>query len=106
MNMSILNILEIGGIKPYFKQKEEEYNLFILNNVDNEIFLKYITTSSYTNMFIYYGSFFDIGAKNATIIIPNLTFFETDGIHINLEGRIRKTVKVINNVNNFNNITF
>jgi predicted molibdopterin-dependent oxidoreductase YjgC len=57
-------------------------------------------------MFIYYGSFFDIGAKKADIIIPNLTFFEMDGIHINLEGRIRKSVKVINNTNNFNNILF
>jgi NADH dehydrogenase/NADH:ubiquinone oxidoreductase subunit G len=104
--MGTLNILEIGGIKPYVQQKEDEIILFILNNVDNEIYLKSIKTSTYSNMFIYYGSFFDIGADNANIIIPNLTFFETDGIHINLEGRIRKTTKVINNINNFNNIAF
>jgi NADH dehydrogenase/NADH:ubiquinone oxidoreductase subunit G len=72
-----------------------------LNNVDDKNFIK--TFSKCKNYIVYHGSFFSEGAENADLILPLHSVFENDYKYINIEGRLRKTLTVLNY--NSNNVT-
>jgi NADH dehydrogenase/NADH:ubiquinone oxidoreductase subunit G len=69
--------------------------------VDDKNFLK--TFSKSKNYIVYHGSFFSDGAENADLILPLHSVFENNYKYINIEGRLRKTLTVLNYNNN--NIT-
>jgi predicted molibdopterin-dependent oxidoreductase YjgC len=52
------------------------------------------------SFFVYTGNFFDNGANLSNLIIPNYTFFEDDFEFINIEGKIRKSLRVLTSNNN------
>jgi len=76
-------------------------NFIYLSNVDDKNFLKTFTKSK--NYVVYHGSFFSDGAENADLLIPLHSVFENNYKYINVEGRMRKSLTVLNYNNN--NIT-
>jgi NADH dehydrogenase/NADH:ubiquinone oxidoreductase subunit G len=91
-NLTYLNCIELGlNFKKYLKF---ENSLIFLKNVDDEIFLKKLEKAK--NIFaIYSGSFFDIGAKFSNLVLPVSMFFEQVGFFYNIEGKYRKSLKVV-----------
>jgi len=83
-------------------------NFIYLSNIDDINFLnKFIKLNSY---FIYNGSFFDEGAKLSNVVVPSFTFFENDYEYLNIEGRLRKSLRVLsssyNLIEDFNFFNF
>lgn len=94
-----LSYFEINGSNNNFLTNKK--NFIYLNNVDDKNFLK--TFSKSKNYVVYHGSFFSDGAENADLLIPLHSVFENNYKYINIEGRIRKSLTVLNYNNN--NIT-
>lgn len=90
-----LSFFEInGGLNKFFFDK---FNFFYLSNVDDQNFLNnIINVDSYT---VYSGSFFENGARLANLIVPSHTFFESDYIYLNIEGRVRKSLRAVSSSN-------
>jgi NADH dehydrogenase/NADH:ubiquinone oxidoreductase subunit G len=94
-----LSFFEVNGSSNNFLTNKK--NFIYLNNVDDKNFLRTFSTSK--NYIVYHGSFFSEGAENADLIIPLHSVFENNYKYINIEGRLRKTLTVLNY--NSNNIT-
>jgi len=94
-----LSFFELNGSCNNFLTNKK--NFIYLNNVDDKNFLK--TFDKCKNYIVYHGSFFSEGAENADLIIPLHSVFENNYKYVNIEGRLRKTLTVLNY--NSNNIT-
>jgi NADH dehydrogenase/NADH:ubiquinone oxidoreductase subunit G len=73
-------------------------NFIYLYNIDEKNFLKTFNKSE--NYIIYHGSFFSDGAENADLIIPSHSVFENNYKYINMEGKLKKSLTVLNYNNN------
>jgi hypothetical protein len=95
-NISYLNLLETGAVLPKINSFLDFTKSFIfLQNVDDEIFLGKLNRIE-DKFVAYIGSFFDNGAKIANMVFPVSLFFEYNGLFLNLQAKLRKSVKVIN----------
>jgi NADH dehydrogenase (ubiquinone) Fe-S protein 1 len=94
-----LSYFEVNGSNNNFLTNKK--NFIYLNNVDDKNFLKTFNKSK--NYVVYHGSFFSDGAEIADLLIPLHSVFENNYKYINIEGRIRKSLTVLNYNNN--NIT-
>jgi len=79
-----------SGLNKFFFNKN---NFIYLSNVDDINFIN--SFSNLNNFCVYNGSFFDEGAQISNIIIPTFTFFENDYEFLNIEGRVRKSLRVL-----------
>jgi NADH dehydrogenase/NADH:ubiquinone oxidoreductase subunit G len=91
-----INFFEINGSSNKFLVNKK--NFVYLNNVDNKNFLKIFNNSK--NYIVYHGSFYSDGAENADLIIPSHTVFEYDYKYLNVEGKLKKSMTVLNYPNN------
>lgn len=76
----------------------DRFNFIYLSNVDDVNFLNMLKNE--INYIIYKGSFFENGAKSSDLIIPSYTFFESDNEYINIEGRLRRSLRVLSSNHN------
>jgi len=70
-----------------------KFNFVYFSNVDEFSFLNNFSKSDC--YLTYNGQFFDNGAKNSNLIVPSFTFFESDSEYLNIEGRVRKSLRVL-----------
>jgi len=94
-----LSHFEVNGSYNNFLTNKR--NFIYLNNVDDKNFLRTFIGSK--NYIVYHGSFFCDGAENADLVVPLHSVFENDYKYINIEGRLRKSLTVLNCATN--NIT-
>jgi len=87
-----LSYFEINGSNNNFLINKK--NFIYLNNIDEKNFLKIFNKSK--NYIVYHGSFFTDGAENADLIIPSHSIFENNYKYINIEGKLRKSLRVLN----------
>lgn len=85
-----LSFFEYNNINYFLLNK---FNFIFLSNVDDVHFLRVFENIHY--FFVYNGCFFDEGVKNAKLIVPSFTFFENDFEFLNIEGRLKKSLKVL-----------
>lgn len=91
-----ISFFEFNGL--FNKILLNKNNFIYLSNVDDINFLnKFVKLNS---LYIYNGSFFDEGAKLSNLIIPSFTFFENDYEYLNIEGRLRKSLRVLSSTYN------
>lgn len=68
-----------------------------LEGVDNFLFLRQLAVYA-NNYIVYHGSFFDEGAKQADLILPNATYFESSLKFFSYTGQQRQTNKIVDPV--------
>ena len=94
-NASSVGAIDIGFLKTnkrnnfdfFNKLKNHEFNLIYFVGSDNLDFVKK------DEFVVYQGSHGDRTAQIADIIIPSPAFTEQNGLFINLEGRLQKSIK-------------
>lgn len=87
-----LSHFEINGSDNNFIINKK--NFIYLNNVDEKNFFK--TYSNSENYIVYHGSFFSDGAEHADLIIPLHSVFENNYKYINMEGKLKRSLTVLN----------
>jgi len=93
-NISYLNIYENNNYKVFKGNNNINDRLIFLENMDDLQFLSALQLKK-KDFVIYHGQFFGLSTNSANLIIPSCSFFEYNGIFINMEGRIRKVTKVV-----------
>tara|TARA_Y100001970_G_scaffold250005_1_gene321192 strand:- start:26917 stop:28965 length:2049 start_codon:yes stop_codon:yes gene_type:complete len=98
LNILIQNASSVGAIDLSFLNKNNKFDFFDkLNNNDfNLLYLVGSDNLEFTKkneFIIYQGSHGDRIAQIADIILPSPAFTEQNGLFINLEGRLQKSVK-------------
>ncbi len=100
LNILIQNASTVGAIDLDFLKDYKKNNLEFFDNIKNNKFkLLYFVGSDNLDFtkkdefVIYQGSHGDHRAQAADIILPSPAFTEQNGLFINLEGRLQKSVK-------------
>ena len=81
--------LDIGTL-PFSSSSLSNARVIVLLGADNDR-IKLLRKLNENALIIYLGSHGDIGASNASIILPGTAFTEKDATFINLEGRVQRT---------------
>lgn len=94
-NIGYINIFEQNNFKCISDLKNIllKDSFIFLENVDDYYFLS-LNINKF-NYIVYHGFFFDYGAKISNLLIPSLSNFEYDGIFYNIEGKLKKSKKII-----------
>ncbi len=87
IDLGFLNIDKKNNFDFFKKLSNHEFNLLYFVGSDNLNFTKK------NEFIIYQGSHGDRTAQIADIILPSPAFTEQDGLFVNLEGRLQKSVK-------------
>ena len=100
LNILIQNASSVGAIDLGFLSKNKNNNFVFFDKLNNHDFnLLYLVGSDNLDFtkknefIIYQGSHGDRIAQIADIILPSPAFTEQNGLFINLEGRLQKSVK-------------
>ena len=100
LNILIQNASSVGAIDIGFFNENEKNNFDFFNKLKNHEFkLLYFVGSDNLDFtkkdefVIYQGSHGDRTAQIADIILPSSAFTEQNGLFINLEGRLQKSIK-------------
>lgn len=93
-NVGIINYLFLNNVSNSVS-KFLMPKFYFFEAVDDYLFLKKFASSVCNNFIVYHGSFFDEGAKQADMILPCSTYFESNLRFFNYFGAIRRTNKVI-----------
>ncbi len=100
LNILIQNASSVGAIDLGFLNKDKNNNFSFFDKLNKHEFkLLYFVGSDNLNFnkkdefVIYQGSHGDRSAEIADIILPSPAFTEQNGLFINLEGRLQKSVK-------------
>jgi hypothetical protein len=72
-------------------------NFFYFSGVDNLNFLNSLSTLNYFS--VYKGCFYDNGASISNMIIPSFSFFESNFNYLNIEGKLRRSLRAITSEN-------
>lgn len=84
-----------NGSKKFLLNK---FNFIYLSNVDD---VNFLNVFSYLKFFsVYSGCFFEKGAELSNLIVPSFSFFENDYTYLNVEGQIKKTLRVLTSSHN------
>ena len=87
LDLDFFKINKKNNFNFFSKLKNHEFSLLYLVGSDNLDFIRR------DEFIIYQGSHGDRSAQIADIILPSPAFTEQDGLFINLEGRLQKSVK-------------
>jgi hypothetical protein len=94
-NISLLNIFENGNYMldncVYNKLKKK---FIFFENVNEQLIFNHLKISK-NDFVISHGQFAGINQEIIDLMIPSLSIYEYNGTFINLEGRIRKLIKVV-----------
>jgi len=96
-NISLLSIYEVNNYKSNKGFNNLNNRFIFLENMDDQQFLSVLQIKKENDFLIYHGQFLGLSANVANLIIPSLSFYEYNGLFINMEGRIRKLTKVVSN---------
>jgi len=102
-NISYVNIFELNNFKNINSNIELQNSFIFLENLDDYYFLSLLKSN---NFIVYHGFFFDYGAKISNLLIPSFSNFEFDSIFFNIEGKLKKSKKVISKNSIINNSDF
>ena len=100
LNILVQNASSVGAIDIGFLKTDEKNNFSFLKKLNNHEFnLLYFVGSDNLDFIkkdefiIYQGSHGDRTAQIADIVLPSPAFTEQNGLFINLEGRVQKSIK-------------